>query len=93
MQRQYTAHSASICAARALESKPALARHAQLPPSLPGVFSAEAHLNTPGKLGGNWAWRAKAGFDSKALAAQIEAECAVYCRSNADAQNVKELAI
>ena len=53
----------------------------------------EAHLNTPGKLGGNWAWRAKAGFDSKALAAQIEAECAVYCRCNADAQNVKESAI
>ncbi len=56
-------------------------------------LGAEAHLNTPGKLGGNWAWRAKAGFDSKALAAQIEAECAVYCRCNADAQNVKESAI
>ena len=56
-------------------------------------LGAEAHLNTPGKLGGNWAWRAKAGFDSKALAAQIEAECAVYCRCNADVQNVKELAI
>ena len=52
-------------------------------------LGAKAHLNTPGKLGGNWAWRAKAGFDSKALAAQIEAECAVYCRCNADAQNVK----
>ena len=52
-------------------------------------LGAEAHLNTPGKLGGNWAWRAKAGFDSKALAAQIEAECTVYCRCNADAQNVK----
>ena len=56
-------------------------------------LGAEAHLNTPGKLGGNWAWRAKAGFDSKALAAQIEAECAVYCRYNADVQNVKESAI
>ena len=56
-------------------------------------LGAEAHLNTPGKLGGNWAWRAKAGFDSKALAAQIKAECAVYCRCNADVQNVKELAI
>ena len=56
-------------------------------------LGAEAHLNTPGKLGGNWAWRAKAGFDSKALAAQIEAECAVYCRCNADTQNVKESAI
>ena len=56
-------------------------------------LGAEAHLNTPGKLGGNWAWRAKAGFDSKTLAAQIKAECAVYCRCNADVQNVKELAI
>lgn len=56
-------------------------------------LGAEAHLNTPGKLGGNWAWRAKAGFDSKALAAQIKAECAVYCRCNADVQNVKESAI
>ena len=56
-------------------------------------LGAEAHLNTPGKLGGNWAWRAKAGFDTKALAAQIEAECAVYCRCNADTQNVKESAI
>lgn len=56
-------------------------------------LGAEAHLNTPGKLGGNWAWRAKTGFDTKALAAQIEAECAVYCRCNADAQNVKQLAI
>ena len=56
-------------------------------------LGAEAHLNTPGKLGGNWAWRAKAGFDAKTLAAQIKAECAVYCRCNADVQNVKELAI
>ena len=56
-------------------------------------LGAEAHLNTPGKLGGNWAWRAKAGFDSKTLAAQIEAECAVYCRCNAEVQNVKESAI
>jgi uncharacterized protein YaaQ len=35
----------------------------------------------------------KAGFDAKTLAAQIKAECAVYCRCNADVQNVKELAI
>ena len=67
MQRQYTAHSALICAARALESKPALARHAQLPPSLPGVFK--------------WAWRAAEGFDTALLAGRIEAECAVYCRA------------
>lgn len=44
-------------------------------------MSAEAHLNTPGKLGGNWAWRAAEGFDTALLAGRIEAECAVYCRA------------
>ena len=41
----------------------------------------EAHLNTPGKLGGNWTWRAADGFDTALLAGRIEAECAVYCRA------------
>jgi len=40
----------------------------------------KAHLNTPGKLGGNWAWRAAAGFESKTLAKTIADECSVYCR-------------
>ncbi len=44
-------------------------------------MGAEAHLNTPGKLGGNWAWRAAEGFDTALLADRIEAECAVYCRA------------
>lgn len=44
-------------------------------------LGAEAHLNTPGKLGGNWAWRATEGFDTALLAGRIEAECAVYCRA------------
>ena len=44
-------------------------------------LGAEAHLNTPGKLGGNWAWRAAEGFDTALLAGRIEAECAVYCRT------------
>ncbi len=44
-------------------------------------LGAEAHLNTPGKLGGNWAWRAAGGFDTALLAGRIEAECAVYCRA------------
>ena len=43
-------------------------------------LGAEAHLNTPGKLGGNWAWRAAAGFESKTLAKTIADECSVYCR-------------
>ena len=43
-------------------------------------LGAEAHLNTPGRLGGNWAWRAAAGFESKALAKAIHDECSVYCR-------------
>ena len=44
-------------------------------------LGAEAHLNTPGKLGGNLAWRAAEGFDTALLAGRIEAECAVYCRT------------
>ena len=40
----------------------------------------EAHLNTPGRLGGNWAWRAADGFAAKALAKTIHDECSVYCR-------------
>ena len=44
-------------------------------------LGAEAHLNTPGKLGGNWTWRAADGFDTAQLAGRIEAECAVYCRA------------
>ena len=43
-------------------------------------LGAEAHLNTPGKLGGNWAWRAADGFAVKALAKTIHDECSVYCR-------------
>ena len=43
-------------------------------------LGAEAHLNTPGKLGGNWAWRAAGGFTAKALAKTIHDECSVYCR-------------
>jgi 4-alpha-glucanotransferase len=43
-------------------------------------LGAEAHLNTPGKLGGNWAWRAADGFATKALAKTIHDECSVYCR-------------
>ena len=44
-------------------------------------LGAEAHLNTPGKMGGNWAWRAAAGFDTETLAKRILAECEVYCRA------------
>ena len=44
-------------------------------------LGATAHLNTPGTLGGNWAWRAAEGFDTALLAGRIEAECAVYCRA------------
>jgi 4-alpha-glucanotransferase len=44
-------------------------------------LGAEAHLNTPGKLGGNWAWRAAHGFDTAALAKTIREECAVYFRT------------
>ena len=43
-------------------------------------LGAEAHLNTPGKLGGNWAWRAEQGFAAPALAKQIREECEVCFR-------------
>ena len=41
----------------------------------------EAHLNSPGKLGGNWTWRAAAGFGTAALAKKIREECEVSCRA------------
>ncbi|MGN0707863.1 MAG: 4-alpha-glucanotransferase [Faecalibacterium sp.] len=44
-------------------------------------LGAEAHLNTPGKLGGNWAWRAQKGFALDELAQTIRAECEVVCRA------------
>ena len=44
-------------------------------------LGAEAHLNTPGRLGGNWAWRARKGFDTAVLAGQIRQECEVSCRT------------
>ena len=44
-------------------------------------LGAEAHLNTPGKLGGNWTWRAAEGFDAEPLASRIQTECEVYCRA------------
>ena len=45
-------------------------------------LGAEAHLNTPGKLGGNWTWRAAAGFETAVLAKRIRSECEVYCRAD-----------
>lgn len=44
-------------------------------------LGAEAHLNTPGKLGGNWTWRAAEGFETKKLAEEILSETEVYCRA------------
>ena len=44
-------------------------------------LGAEAHLNTPGRLGGNWAWRAKKGFGTAVLAERIRQECEVSCRT------------
>ena len=47
-------------------------------------LGAEAHLNTPGRLGGNWAWRAAEGFETGALAQTILTECSVCCRTGQD---------
>ena len=43
-------------------------------------LGAEAHLNTPGRLGGNWAWRAKQDFETPALTEEIRQECEAVCR-------------
>ena len=43
-------------------------------------LGAEAHLNIPGHLGGNWAWRADAAACTPALSVRIREECQVYCR-------------
>ena len=45
-----------------------------------GILSG-AVTNTPGKLGGNWTWRAAEGFDAEPLASRIQTECEVYCRA------------
>ena len=44
-------------------------------------LGAQAHLNTPGKLGGNWNWRAADGFAKTTLAKRVLEECEVYCRA------------
>ena len=41
----------------------------------------EGHLNTPGRLGGNWTWRAAEGFGTKKLAKEILGECEAVCRA------------
>ena len=41
----------------------------------------EGHLNTPGRLGGNWTWRAAEGFGTKKLAEEILGECEAVCRA------------
>ena len=41
----------------------------------------EGHLNTPGRLGGNWTWRAAEGFGTKKLAEKILGECEAVCRA------------
>lgn len=57
------------------------------------VWGAEAHLNTPGKLGGNWTWRAAEGFDAEPLASRIQAECEVYCRAEAPVEKEAKTSI
>ena len=56
-------------------------------------LGAEAHLNTPGKLGGNWTWRAAEGFDAEPLASRIQAECEVYCRAEAPVEKKAKTSI
>ena len=43
-------------------------------------LGAEGRMNTPSTLGGNWTWRAAAGFDSPALAARLRRQMELYGR-------------
>lgn len=45
------------------------------------ALGAEARINQPGVLGGNWGWRAKDGVCTPALAKEIRALCAVFGRA------------
>ena len=49
--------------------------------------------NGPGKLGGNWTWRAAEGFDAEPLASRIQAECEVYCRAEAPVEKEAKTSI
>ena len=83
--------AAQVKAVKTDAARQALIRAALASPSRRAIIpmydwlglGAEAHLNTPGRLGGNWAWRAKAGFDTAALAEEIRQECEVSCRTQA----------
>ena len=83
--------AAQVKAVKTDDARKALIRAALASPSARAIIpmydwlglGAEAHLNTPGRLGGNWAWRAKAGFGTAALAQEIRQECEVCCRAEA----------
>ena len=74
--------AAQVKAVKTGAARQALIRAALASPSARAIIpmydwlglGAEAHLNTPGRLGGNWAWRARAGFATAALAEEIRQE-------------------
>ena len=43
-------------------------------------LGGEGRMNTPSTLGGNWTWRAPAGFDSPELAARLRRQMELYGR-------------
>ena len=53
-------------------------------------LGAEARLNCPGRLGGNWGWRMRADALSEDLADHIHARCWVYGRTSAPARMPEE---
>ena len=45
-------------------------------------LGAEARMNTPGTVGGNWAWRMTPGSETKALAGKMRRMAYIYGRSD-----------
>ena len=53
-------------------------------------LGSEARMNTPSTLGGNWCWRARAGFDSADLAQRLHRQLELYRRLPARGGSAKE---
>ena len=52
-------------------------------------LGAEARMNTPGLLGGNWQWRMSEGAATQELADTIHEYCRIYGRLNGEAEAEK----
>ena len=53
------------------------------------ALGAEARMNTPGLLGGNWQWRMSEGAATQELAETIHEYCRIYGRLNGEVEREK----